>query len=102
VTTYSLLAALSYACLGLAFGILAAWEVVLTWRPRRVAPAIDIALGAVAIVVAVAWPAWVIGWGLYSRQYEPREPRMASAVRVVLGAAVLVAIVLIMSWREFG
>jgi hypothetical protein len=89
------LAVVAYFMVGGVLGVAGGWELTAS-RSRRYAPAVDIALGAVVLVIGLAWPAWIIGWELYSRRYEPNQPQALVMARVGAGAGVIAAIAITM------
>ena len=98
-----LMLALSYLTVGLYLGLVAGWEAT-AYRPAMPRPTLDVAVGVVVLVVAVTWPVWVVGWGLWTvqgrrnRRRTPRKPGWLSP-HVWAGAGVLTLIAAIM-WEQ--
>jgi hypothetical protein len=94
-----------YRTVGLVCGLMATWELTLD-RKLTPAPGIDIAYGLVAVLVAVSWPVWLIGWNVWQWQAvrihhrpRPKMPRWLRLVEMACGFGVLLLIALIMEVR---
>jgi hypothetical protein len=87
-----------YLAVGGWLGLLAGWEVTLT-RRNVVAPAVDMAVGAVVVVVAAGWPLWVVGWRLHrwSGRRRLSRPSWARAGELAAGCAFLAAVAIILA-----
>lgn len=61
--------ALAYFTVGLLCGIVGSWDVVKARRGQFPKPAVDIAVGIVAVVIAIFWPFWLFGWMMFNSYF---------------------------------
>jgi hypothetical protein len=59
----------AYLVMGLICGVVGAWDATHLRRGPNPKPAVDIAVGIVAVVIAIFWPFWLIGWGTFNSYF---------------------------------
>jgi hypothetical protein len=101
-----------YFVVGLICGVVGAWDATHLRRKPTSKPAVDIAVGIVAVVIAIFWPFWLIGWVLFNsyfvRWYEFKDEFRKShrgwmkIFHYALGVGFIAVVFLILWVNQYG